>query len=85
MIVSGRVQGVYYRANVQRKAVSLGLSGWVRNLPDGDVEILAEGEEGKLGELLTYCKSNPGFSKVDGVQADWGAATGGFKEFLITD
>jgi len=84
MFVSGMVQGVYYRANAQDKAMSLGLTGWVRNLLDGRVEILAEGDEKKLEELYEYCRNNPGMSKVDDVVASWEKPSGGFREFGIS-
>ena len=84
LMVSGMVQGVFYRANVQAKAVSLGLKGWVRNIPDGRVEAVAEGEEDKLMELYDYCKDNPGYARVDDVVAEWEKPTGEFKDFVIS-
>lgn len=69
MAVSGRVQGVFFRDNVRRKAQEIGLKGYVRNLPDGSVEIAAEGSREKLEELAEFCKKSPGHSKVDRVEA----------------
>ncbi|MBW2991020.1 acylphosphatase [Candidatus Woesearchaeota archaeon] len=63
--VSGDVQGVFYRQNTIKKARTLGLKGFVRNAPDGRVEILAEGEEGAVDELVSFCKTNPGHSQVE--------------------
>jgi acylphosphatase len=57
--ISGRVQGVGFRANAERMADRLGLSGWVRNLPDGSVEIIAEGPEGYVEEFIKWCRVGP--------------------------
>ena len=65
MIASGRVQGVGFRAFVQQVATSNGVSGWTRNLPDGSVEIEAEGEEGSLDRLIQQLKDCRGFIRVD--------------------
>ena len=59
VIVSGRVQGVYFRARTGELAEGLGLSGWVRNLPDGRVEIVGERDEEKLGQLLDWARVGP--------------------------
>lgn len=65
MIASGRVQGVGFRAFVQQTAISNRISGWTRNLPDGTVEIEAEGEEGSLDRLIQELKNSQGFIRVD--------------------
>lgn len=65
--VSGRVQGVWYRASTQEKAVSLNLTGWARNLPDGRVEVLAFGEKEKLTELYAWLKIGPELAQVSDV------------------
>jgi len=62
------VQGVFYRHNAAKKAKQLGLRGFVRNLPDSRVEVLVEGDKNKVYELLYFCKDNPGYSKVKGVE-----------------
>jgi len=72
IIVHGEVQGVFYRANTREKARALGLSGWVRNLGDGGVEIVAEGEKEKLVEMLEWCRVGPSAARVEEVKADWG-------------
>lgn len=64
LIVSGKVQGVFFRDSTRRKAQELGLSGYARNLPDGNVEVVAEGPEEKINELIQFIKNNPGHSKV---------------------
>jgi acylphosphatase len=76
VFVSGRVQGVYFRAHTQEKAQSLGLSGWVRNLPDGRVEIVAEGEEGKISAFLAWVRVGPLAARVEGVREDWSTPQG---------
>ncbi|MBN2051564.1 MAG: acylphosphatase [Spirochaetales bacterium] len=66
-LVHGRVQGVGFRYSTQRKAVSLGLSGWVRNLPDGSVEVYAQGIPSALSALLSWLRTGPSFSYVTSV------------------
>lgn len=68
LIVSGRVQGVFFRANVRSKANELGLKGYAKNLENGDVEVVAEGEEPNIKELIDYIKSGPGVANISGVQ-----------------
>lgn len=62
--ISGRVQGVFFRANVSAFCVSLGITGFVKNLPDGRVEVDAYGVKAKLDKLLIFIRNNPGASKV---------------------
>jgi len=70
--VKGRVQGVGFRYSAQRQAESLGLSGWVRNLGDGEtVEAEFEGERSQLKKMLQWCRSGPTFASVDDVETDW--------------
>ena len=64
ILVEGKVQGVYYRASTAKKAQSLGLVGWVRNLDDGRVEIHAQGEAEVLSELVQWCQRGPVLAKV---------------------
>jgi len=81
--VSGRVQGVGYRYFVYEHASPLGLTGWVRNLQDGRVEVLAEGSTEALESLLTDLKSGPGGSRVSEVKVSWSPASGEFNWFSI--
>lgn len=67
LVVSGKVQGVGYRAWTVKTANVLKLSGWVRNLANGDVEILAVGDASALGELESQCAQGPTFAKVSNV------------------
>ncbi len=76
LLVSGRVQGVCYRLYCQDQATALGLAGWVRNLPDGRVEVLAEGDESPLRKLLAWCGRGPGMAVVREVVEEWGDAEG---------
>ncbi len=81
--VSGRVQGVFFRANTVDVARRLGLVGFVRNLPDGRVEVVAEGEEEKLRELIAWCHQGPPLARVTGVEVRWETPTGEFADFRI--
>ena len=67
LIVHGVVQGVGYRASCHRQAIALGLSGWVRNRPDGSVEVEAEGTPQRLTELQLWCEKGPGAAQVRSV------------------
>ncbi len=66
--VSGRVQGVFYRAFTRDKATGLGINGWVRNIPGGGVEAVLEGDRQKIGELLAIMKTGPAGSMVSGLE-----------------
>ncbi|CUU35847.1 MAG: acylphosphatase [Fimbriimonadales bacterium] len=82
--VYGRVQGVGFRWFVQEHATRLGLTGYVRNLPDGSVEVVAEGEESALRTLLEQVlRVGPPGAWVREVDAHWDAGTGEFGEFRI--
>lgn len=69
-IVSGRVQGVGYRWFILRRAEQLAVSGWVRNLPDGRVEVVAKGSADALGNLESVLKSGPRLALVENVEKD---------------
>ncbi|MDH4585079.1 acylphosphatase [Pseudomonas sp. BN415] len=66
--VSGKVQGVYYRQSTQEQADRLELDGWVRNLADGRVEVLVEGEDGAVRELAAWLEEGPAEAEVTGVE-----------------
>jgi len=83
-IVNGCVQGVFFRDFVSRRAGELGLTGFVRNLPDGRaVEVHAEGEKEQLEKLLGYLKVGPPSAKVEEVVTDWSEYTGSYSRFSI--
>ncbi len=67
LVISGRVQGVSFRANTQRTAKQLGLAGWVRNRADGCVEAWAEGPDAAIKDFVTWCHRGPTFAVVDTV------------------
>lgn len=69
-VVSGRVQGVSYRQATQEQAERLNLDGWVRNLADGSVEVLIEGEEAEVRELASWLEQGPAKAKVIAVQLE---------------
>ncbi len=81
--ISGRVQGVCYRWYTRDMAVELGLTGWVRNRPDGTVELVAEGERDRLEQLLGWCRRGPDLARVTDIQAEWEQGTGEFQQFSI--
>lgn len=83
IVVSGRVQGVCFRASTREMAARLGLRGWVRNLPDGRVEAVFEGEEQPLRLMLAWCQTGPPGGRVDRADACWGTATNEFEGFSI--
>ncbi len=68
LIVSGKVQGVFFRDNTRKKAMELGLTGYVKNLPDGNVEVVLEGIEYKIKELIDFIKGGPGYAKVTDIR-----------------
>jgi acylphosphatase len=74
--VSGLVQGVYFRAETQARARSLGLSGWVRNLPDGGLEAAFEGEEERVESMIAWCRRGPAGARVDDVRVVWEEPSG---------
>ncbi len=83
-IVYGRVQGVYFRDFTSRRAIELGLTGYVRNLPGGKtVEVQAEGERDKLKRLMSQLKGGPPRAEVEKVEATWSEYTGGYSQFDI--
>lgn len=67
LLISGIVQGVFYRAETRRQAMSLGLCGYARNLPDGRVEVLVEGPAGQVDALIAWCRTGPPLARVDRV------------------
>ncbi len=79
--IYGQVQGVFFRASTEAEARRFGLTGWVRNRPDGSVEVLAEGSKNKLDDLLAWCRHGPPRAQVDRVDIEWGEATGEFSGF----
>jgi acylphosphatase len=85
LFVRGRVQGVFFRAATQREARRLGVVGWVKNRNDGSVEIVAEGEEDAIKEIIGWAQRGPSAARVDDVDVRWRGYTGEFAEFRIVD
>ncbi|MFC1516166.1 acylphosphatase [Thermodesulfobacteriota bacterium] len=83
-VISGRVQGVFFRMETKRAAEGYGVSGWVRNRADGTVEAIFEGDRKNVGAAIEWCKKGPPMSKVISVDVDWDDYTGEFKDFMIT-
>jgi acylphosphatase len=82
--ISGRVQGVNFRAYTHRHAERLGLVGYVRNLPDRSVEVYAEGSKEKLESLLESLRKGPPASRIVSMTTDWLEYTGKYENFGIT-
>jgi acylphosphatase len=83
VVVSGRVQGVFFRSETKDEAEKHGVSGWVRNLSGGKVEAVFEGEQGNVGELIEFCKRGPPGARVTDVDVTWESYTGEFRYFEI--
>lgn len=81
--ISGRVQGVFFRSNTKRVADTLGIKGWVRNLSDGRVEVVAEGEKNKIDKLIEFLKKGPIAAKVDDIEMEIQDYKGEFKNFSV--
>jgi acylphosphatase len=79
----GRVQGVFFRANTDDFAQKLGVFGWVKNLPDGSVGALFEGEKEKIIELIECCKTKQPHAQVTGVEVIWEKYKEEFQKFEI--
>jgi len=83
ILVSGSVQGVFFRASVLEQAQALSLTGWVKNLPDGGVEIVAEGSRLALQDLVEWAKHGPPAADVEDVGVRWRPYEGAFRTFMI--
>lgn len=83
LFAGGRVQGVFFRASTRDAARRLGLTGWVRNLPDGRVEAVFEGEEADLRRILEWCGTGPPGSAPEKIETEWGRYREEFGDFRI--
>ena len=81
--VEGRVQGVFYRAHTKEQGRKLGLKGYVKNLRNGRVEVVVEGERQKIETLIEWLKIGPSLARVSDVTIEWMPYTGEFKNFSI--
>lgn len=83
VFVSGKVQGVYFRQNTLETANEHGVFGWVRNLPDGRVEAVFEGDETAVDKVVEWCRAGPPASRVDKLDVKHEKYTGEFSSFAI--
>lgn len=83
VLVSGMVQGVFFRYHTRELARALGVVGWVRNLPDGRVEAVFEGEGEAVRRMIDFCRRGPPGARVTNVEVRWGEPTGEFSSFTI--
>jgi len=83
ILITGIVQGVLFRREITQLSRRLGVVGWVRNLPDGRVEAVAEGEKERLNELIQFCRVGPSGARVKDIQVDWSESKGEFRSFKI--
>lgn len=81
--IQGHVQGVYFRDTTRRRALTLGVTGWVRNLWDGRVEAVFEGEEDAVRQMVQFAREGPPRAVVTHVDVEYGEYTGEFSTFSI--
>lgn len=84
LIITGLVQGVYYRVSARKEALALGLTGWIKNRPDGAVEAAIEGNREKAVKFIDWCRQGPPKSQVSDVQLEWEDYKGEYQDFRIT-
>jgi len=83
VLIEGRVQGVFFRAATRDEARARGLQGWVRNLADGRVEALFEGDKPVVENMLAWCRKGPPYAYVDRVEEDWQPYQGDLIDFRV--
>jgi len=83
LFIEGKVQNVGFRHFTKLNAEEVGVHGWVKNLPDGRVEVIFEGPEDHIDEIVARCEDGPGASRVDEVDFEWEKPTGEFSDFRI--
>ncbi|HII17653.1 TPA: acylphosphatase [Candidatus Woesearchaeota archaeon] len=83
LIISGTVQGVFFRSFTQKTAQRLGLTGYARNLPDGTVEVVAEGEKEQLEKLIAFCRKGPDRAYVEEARVAWQKSSKEFTAFSV--
>ncbi|MEK6897656.1 MAG: acylphosphatase [Nanoarchaeota archaeon] len=81
VIVHGIVQDVYFRSDTKNEAIRIGVCGWVKNLPNGTVQALFEGEKEKVVEIIEWCHRGTKWARVDNVDISWEPYNGEFKHF----
>lgn len=83
VLIEGRVHGVFFRASTRDEARARGLAGWVRNLADGRVEALFEGERRVLENMLAWCRQGPPYAYVDHLEVEWLPYLGDLADFRV--
>ncbi len=83
IVISGIVQGVFFRVETQRAAQKYGVRGWVRNRRDGTVEAVIEGERPDVEKMLDWCRTGPSRAVVDEVAIEWETYTGEMADFRV--
>ena len=83
IVVRGRVQGVFFRASAQQEGLRFGLTGEVRNLPDGSVEAIVEGDKKAVEEFAAWCRRGPPSAEVEDVQVKLRSDRGEFRTFTV--
>ncbi len=83
ILITGRVQGVFFRASAMETAQHLGVSGWIQNLSDGGVESVVEGPRHAVDAYLRWCGEGPSGARVDGVEVAWDTPRGEFDTFRV--
>ena len=83
VVIEGRVQGVFFRASTRDEARARGLGGWVRNLPDGRVEALFEGDQRVVENMLAWCRKGPPYAYVSRVEVERQTYVGDMADFRI--
>jgi len=83
VLIKGRVQGVFFRAEIRSQAYGLGLTGWVRNRWDGNVEAFFEGEDQKVRKMIAWCHKGPPAAMVEDVEVKWEEYKGEFTSFSV--
>ena len=81
--IKGRVQGVFFRAETQRVAQGFNITGWVRNMADGRVEAVFEGDDADIDKMLAWCHIGPSAARVDEVLTEEEPYTGEFRDFIV--
>ena len=83
IFISGRVQGVFFRSKTAVNARRIGVAGWIKNLPDGRVEAIFEGDKEAVEKLINFCKTGPSRAFVETIDIRLGAYSGDYKGFAI--
>lgn len=83
LVISGKVQGIFFRQFIKQNATDLKLNGFVENKADGTVKVVIEGEEKDLQKLIELCKIGPKLSKINDIRLYWSNPTNEFKGFII--